>query len=90
MHSTIIFPGSWVSDFAENSRARKFKGIDKAIGNNGRTVFYQGFGLAYRFINISCAKFILFFILSSLHLLTKKSDYFFPSSFASATGRVRR
>ena len=36
VHSTIIFPGSWVSDFAGNSRRTKTQqGKDKASKHNG-------------------------------------------------------
>ena len=49
VYSTIISPGSQVSDFAGNLRARKLnKGTDKTNEHNWRTVFFQDLVLRMR------------------------------------------
>ena len=67
--STINFSGYRVSDFAGKSRARKInKAQTKQMNITGYSIFV-GFGFSYARINSSGVKFVLSFILYSLHLL---------------------
>ena len=68
MRSTIIFPGSRVSDFAVNSRARK---LNKSQTKKPNIKGVQYLSRIYSFsrINRSGVNFVLSFILSSFYFL---------------------
>ena len=69
VHSTIIFPGSWVFDFAGNSRARKLKAKTKQANITGVMLQYNLRGSKWSGVNFVLSFFLLFLCTNS-HLFS--------------------
>ena len=77
VHSTIIPPGYWVSDFVGNLRTQKTNKSQTKQANS----IYAGFGTAYARVTSSGVKFMISFILYLLHFLTICANFTFCLRF---------